>query len=59
MNNFLFRVLHQNDVDNKKKQSSTSAVFLNLCCGMTGSFHKMLTVMSAGGECKGASMSSS
>lgn len=45
--------------DNKNKQECTSAVFLNLCCGMMGSFHKMLTVMSAGGECKGASMSSS
>lgn len=39
--------------------SPSSAVFLNLCCGMTGSFQKMLTVKSEGGEFMGASMCSS
>lgn len=41
------------------RQECTSAVFRNLCCGMTGSFHWMLTLMSEGGECIGASMRSS
>lgn len=40
-------------------QGVTSAASLNLCFGMTGSFHKMLTDMSEGGECIGASIRSS
>lgn len=41
----------------KTKTRHTSA--LNLCCGMMGSFHRVFTVMSEGGESMGVSMCSS